>query len=141
MTAELLRRGHKGRIMNVVCVRYRADLAYTEQHAVLAERYPAYRYLALTTREPENEGNKMYIQDLVESGRLEEELGAPLDPFRTHVFLCGNPAMIGLPEWTEAGLVFPETLGVCQQLHERGFTIDHGKTRGNVHFEEYWTEP
>jgi ferredoxin--NADP+ reductase len=141
MTAELLRRGHKGRIMNVVCVRYRADLAYTEQHTVLAERYPAYRYLALTTREPENEGNKMYIQDLVESGRLEEELGAPLDPFRTHVFLCGNPAMIGLPEWTEAGLVFPETLGVCQQLHERGFTIDHGKTRGNVHFEEYWTEP
>lgn len=140
MTAELLRRGHKGRILNVVCVRHRADLAYTEQQAVLVERYPNYRYLALTTREPENEGNKVYIQDLIESGRLEEALGAPLDPYQTQVFLCGNPAMIGLPEWTEQGLVFPEVLGVCQQLHERGFTIDHRKLRGNVHYEEFWTE-
>jgi len=140
MTAELLRNEHRGRILNAVCVRYRADLAYTEQHDVLMGRYPNYRYLALTTREPENEGNKMYLQDLVASGRLEEELGALLDPENTHVFLCGNPAMIGLPEWTEEGPVFPETLGVCQQLHERGFTIDHHKTRGNVHFEEFWTE-
>jgi ferredoxin--NADP+ reductase len=48
--------------------------------------------------------------------------------------------MIGLPKWTEQGLVFPETLGVCQQLYERGFVIDHRKNRGNVHYEEYWTE-
>lgn len=140
MIAELLRQSHKGGILNVVCVRYNADLAYTEQHAVLTDRYPSYKYLTITTREPENEGNKVYIQDLVASGRLEEELGAPLDPDRTHVFLCGNPAMIGLPKWTDEGLVFPGTLGVCQQLHERGFTIDHRKTRGNVHYEEYWTE-
>jgi ferredoxin--NADP+ reductase len=140
MTAELLRTEHRGRILNAVCVRYRADLAYTEQHEVLVGRYSNYRYLALTTREPENEGNKMYLQDLVASGRLEEELGAPLDPETTHVFLCGNPAMIGLPEWAEEGPVFPETLGVCQQLHERGFTIDQRKTRGNVHYEEFWTE-
>jgi ferredoxin--NADP+ reductase len=140
MTAELLRRGHEGKILNVVCVRYRADLAYTEQHAVLVDRYPNYHYLTITTREPENEGNKVYIQDLIASGQLEEELGASLDPLHTHVFLCGNPAMIGLPKWTDEGLDFPETLGVCQQLHERGFTIDHRKDRGNVHYEEYWTE-
>lgn len=140
MTAELLRRKHQGSILNVVCVRYRADLAYTDQHEVLMERYPNYRYLTLTTREPENEGNKMYIQDLVASGRLEEELGSPLDPASTHVFLCGNPAMIGLPTWDGDVPTFPDSLGVCQQLHERGFTIDHHKTRGNVHYEEYWTE-
>jgi ferredoxin--NADP+ reductase len=140
MTAELLRRGHKGRILNLVCVRYRADLAYTEQHAVLVDRYPNYKYVTITTREPENEGKKVYIQDLISSGQMEKELGAPLDPYSTHVFLCGNPAMIGLPKWTEHGLVFPETLGVCQQLYERGFTIDHRKDRGNVHYEEYWTE-
>ncbi|MGH8950917.1 MAG: ferredoxin--NADP reductase [Acidimicrobiia bacterium] len=140
MTAELLRRGHQGRILNVVCVRYRADLAYTEQHAVLTERYPNYRYVTLTTREPENEGHKMYIQDLIESGQLEEDLGAKLDPAGTQVFLCGNPAMIGLPKWTDDGIEFPETVGVCQQLHDRGFTIDHRKSRGNVHYEEFWTE-
>jgi ferredoxin--NADP+ reductase len=140
MAAELFRRGHPGRILNAVCVRYRADLAYTEQHRILMDRYDNYRYVTLTTREPENEGNKVYIQDLVASGRLEEELGAPLDPGRTHVFLCGNPAMIGLPTWDGDTPAFPDTLGVCQQLHERGFTIDHHKVRGNVHYEEFWTE-
>lgn len=140
MIAELLRRGHEGRILNVVTVRYSADLAYTEQHAVLVERFPRYRYLTLTTREAENLDNKIYIQDLVASGRVEEELGAPLDPATTHVFICGNPAMIGLPTWTDDDPTFPEPLGVCQQLHERGFTIDHRKTRGNVHYEEFWTE-
>ena len=69
-----------------------------------------------------------------------QELQASLDPEKTHVFLCGNPSMIGLPTWTDEGLEFPETLGVCQQLHERGFVIDHRKERGNVHYEEYWTD-
>jgi ferredoxin--NADP+ reductase len=142
MTAELLRNEHEGKIISVVCVRYRQDLAYTEQQAVLTDRYPNYKYLVLTTREPENKDNKVYIQDLVQSGRLEEELGAPLDPANTHVFLCGNPAMIGLPNWDDdAGTMeFPETLGMCQILHERGFTIDHRKERGNVHYEEYWKD-
>jgi ferredoxin--NADP+ reductase len=140
MIAELLRQEHEGRILNVVCVRYKTDLAYTREHAVLEDRYPRYRYVTITTREPENEGNKVYIQDLIARGRIEEDLGAPLDPATTHVFLCGNPAMIGLPKWTDDGLVFPETLGVCQQLHEKGFVIDHRKERGNVHYEEYWTD-
>ncbi|MDP9495728.1 MAG: hypothetical protein M3P87_10855, partial [Actinomycetota bacterium] len=77
MTAELLRREHEGTILNVVCVRYRADLAYVEQQAIVEERYPIYRYVSLTTREPENEGKKVYIQDMITSGQLEAELGAP----------------------------------------------------------------
>lgn len=141
MTAELLRRGHEGRILNVVCVRFRKDLAYTEQQAIVEEKFPNYRYEALTTREPENEGEKVYIQDLIISSRLEEMLGAPLEPENTHVFLCGNPAMIGLPKWQDDGTMrFPERMGVCQLLVERGFTIDHRRERGNVHYEEYWKE-
>ncbi|HEY7468733.1 MAG TPA: ferredoxin--NADP reductase [Acidimicrobiia bacterium] len=139
MIAELLRRGHRGGILNAVCVRYRSDLAYTGQHALLTDRYPGYRYLTLTTREPENEGHKVYIQDLVESGRIEDELGAPLDPSRAHVYLCGNPAMIGLPKWEGDTPIFPEPLGVCQQLHDRGFTIDRIRAPGNVHYEEFWS--
>lgn len=140
MTAELLRREHEGTILNVVCVRYRADLAYVEQQAIVEERYPLYRYVSLTTREPENEGKKVYIQDMITSGQLEAELGAPLDPTTTHVYLCGNPSMIGLPKWVDDDIVFPETVGVCQLLHERGFTIDQRKQRGNVHYEEYWKD-
>jgi ferredoxin/flavodoxin---NADP+ reductase len=141
MTAELLRNHHTGRILNVVCVRYRIDLAYTAQHAVVQEKYSNYEYITLTTREPENEGRKVYIQDMIVSGDLEKALGAPLDPTNTHVFLCGNPSMIGLPKWSEDDTpVFPDVLGVCQILSERGFSIDHHKTRGNVHYEEYWKD-
>lgn len=141
MTAELLRNGHQGRMLQVVCVRHRQDLAYTEQQAKVMEKFPNYKYYAFTTREPENEGNKLYIQDLIEQGKVEEELGAPLDPANTHVFLCGNPQMIGLPKWDDDGTMhFPEPRGVCEILHERGFTIDHLRERGNVHYEEYWKE-
>jgi len=142
MTAELLRNGHKGAIVNIVCVRYRRDLAYMSEQESVQSRFPTYKYLAITTREPENEGDKVYIQDLVTAGRVEEELGAPLDPANTHVFLCGNPSMIGLPRWDDnAGTMeFPEVVGVCELLHERGFKIDHRKERGNVHYEEYWKD-
>lgn len=139
LAAELLRNDHSGRIVNAVCVRYWVDLAYIRQHEMTQELWPSYKWIPLTTREPENQGNKLYIQDLILSGRLEEELGEPLDPARTHVFLCGNPAMIGLPKWEDDGTMeFPDVLGVCQILSERGFTIDHLKNRGNVHYEEYW---
>lgn len=142
MMAELFRNGHDARIISVVCVRRRNDLAYVDQQATLTDLYSNYRYVTLTTREPENEGQKVYIQDYIESGELEKTLGAPLDPADTHVFLCGNPAMIGLPRWDDqtGELTFPEVRGVCQILHERGFTIDHRKERGNVHYEEYWTD-
>lgn len=141
MTAELLRQGHTGHIATVVCVRYKRDLAYTAQHDLVEERFPNYRYVSLTTREPDNEGEKVYIQDMITSGRLELGLEAPLDPANTHVFLCGNPRMIGPPTYDDEGnLTFPEELGVCQLLNERGFKIDHRKDRGNVHYEEYWRE-
>ena len=61
-------------------------------------RYPNYTYLSLTTREADTVGNKVYIQDLITSGQLEERLGQALEPERTHVYLCGNPKMIGVPE-------------------------------------------
>jgi ferredoxin--NADP+ reductase len=140
MTAELLRNGHKGQILNVVCVRYLDDLAYLDYQAVVEEKHDNYQYVLLTTREPDTVNNKVYIQDYLQSGALEEKLGAPLDPANTHVFLCGNPAMIGLPKWNKDEMTFPEVLGVCQILHDRGFKIDHLKDRGSVHYEEYWKE-
>lgn len=139
MVSELLRRGHEGRILSVVCVRYRSDLAYLAQQEVAQARHPSYKYLALTTREPENAGNKVYVQDLILAGGVDEALGAPLDPDTTHVYLCGNPSMIGIPEWDGDGNVtFPEQLGVCQILTERGFKIDRHRDPGNLHYEEYW---
>jgi ferredoxin--NADP+ reductase len=142
MLWELLRRGHRGKLLAACCVRYRRDLGYLATHEALAKRFPNYHYLALTTREALSEGRKIYIQDLITSGQLEEQLGERLDPARTHVFLCGNPKMIGVPfiERETGVTVFPQPPGVIEILEQRGFrTDDHRKrSRGNIHFEEFW---
>ena len=136
MLVELLRKGHHGRILSVVSVRYRSDLAYQREHRELEARYPNYEYLAVPTREGDQP--KRYAQDLLEDGSIEEALGVPLDPGHAHVFLCGNPGMIGLPDFENGAPVFPERVGMAQLLHERGFTIDRRKQPGNLHYEEYW---
>ncbi|HEU4895865.1 MAG TPA: hypothetical protein VFT85_08515 [Acidimicrobiia bacterium] len=136
MLVDLLRKGHHGPIVSVISVRYLSDLAYLEEHRELERRYPNYRYLAVPTRE---EGHpKRYAQDLLEDGSIEELLGRPLDPASSHVFLCGNPGMIGLPETVDGELIFPEPTGMAQLLHERGFTLDQHNSPGNLHYEEYW---
>jgi ferredoxin--NADP+ reductase len=142
MLWELLRRGHTGRILAACCVRFRRDLAYVDIHEELMRRYPNYTYLSLTTREAQNVQHKVYIQELITSGQLEERLGQPLDPSRAHVFLCGNPRMIGVPtKDRETGQrVFPQPPGVIEILERRGFQMDQpqAKIKGTIHFEEYW---
>jgi ferredoxin--NADP+ reductase len=142
MLWELLQRGHQGRILSACCVRYRRDLGYRDLHETLMQRYPNYTYLSLATREPETVGRKVYIQDLIASGQLEEHLGHPLGPTGTHVFLCGNPNMIGAPE-TDRGTgqrTYPQPAGVIELLERRGLRMDHPQTKevGNIHFEKYW---
>ncbi|HSQ57137.1 MAG TPA: ferredoxin--NADP reductase [Gemmata sp.] len=141
MLWDLLRRGHTGKILSACCVRYAHDLGYLETHRRLMGRYANYKYLPLTTREA-GQTRKVYIQDLITSGELEELLGAPLNPESTHVFLCGNPKMIGVPARDkETGAVtYPQPVGVIEILEKRGFRADASavKFKGNIHFEEYW---
>jgi ferredoxin--NADP+ reductase len=141
MTWELLRRGHQGRILNACCVRFKRDLGYLHTHEALMGQCPNYKYLALTTREP-GLTRKVYIQDVIAGGEIEEHLGAPLDPARTHVFLCGNPKMIGVPQRDRdtGAVTYPQPPGVIEVLEARGFKADVAATKfkGNIHFEEYW---
>jgi ferredoxin--NADP+ reductase len=146
MLAELLGRGHRGRIVSVCCVRYRKDLAYLGKHRALEEMFPNYRYVALTTRERENVDpsqptfvGKRYLQDYFGSGDFERETGCPLDPERSHVYLCGSPEMIGAPVRSpDAGQQAPVAHGMVEVLAQRGFQIDVPHARGNLHFERYW---
>jgi ferredoxin--NADP+ reductase len=141
MLWELLRRGHTGKILSACCVRHARDLGYREIHERLMGRHPNYKYLPLTTREP-GLTRKVYIQDLITGGELEEQVGGAIDPATTHVFLCGNPKMIGVPARDkETGAVsYPEPPGVIEILERRGFRADVSalKYKGNIHFEEYW---
>jgi ferredoxin--NADP+ reductase len=143
MLWELLHAGHRGRMLSACCVRYRRDLGYLPIHEQLMVNYPNYIYVPLITREPETAGRKVYIQDLITSGQFEARLAAALDPVSAHVFLCGNPAMIGLPaKDPETGEPrYPRPPGVVEILEARyGFRRDAplDRVRGNIHYEEYW---
>jgi ferredoxin--NADP+ reductase len=142
MLWDLLRRHHEGLILAACCVRYRRDLGYLPLYEELARRYRNFHYLPLTTRESDTVNRKVYVQDLIASGQLEEVLGERLDPARAHAYLCGNPKMIGVPVKDPAtgALTYPKPLGVVEVLEQRGFKADQAavKFKGNVHFEEYW---
>ncbi len=146
MLAELLTRGQTGRIVCVTGVRRRRDLAYESVLRELERRYANFRYLTLTTREPENLDadapgyvGKQYIQGYVQSGAFERESGVALDPQKVHVFLCGNPDMIGVPvKVPGTDQRQPQPGGMIDMLQQRGFRADEPSRPGNVHFERYW---
>ncbi|MCY3564334.1 MAG: hypothetical protein OXH26_10500 [bacterium] len=138
MVVELFRKGHQGRVVSVVSCRYAADLGYVARHRALEERYPNYRYLPLVTRQNAHGARRMRIQQLIGDDLLTSETGLELDPSRLQVFMCGNPQMIGVPEWVDGRPTFGETLGVAELLAERGFTLPQQGVKANVHYEEYW---
>lgn len=159
MATELLAGGHQGNVINVTTVRTRLDLGYLAEHRWLENRYSNYKYLYYTTREVENWDathpdyvGKQYVQDLFRSGMLAQHAADPLSPNNTHVFLCGNPSMIG---YSPPGSDPPSTPGMLQVLKQAGFTEvdDHKKSSvkqpsgsesvsqdgpGTIRFEKYW---
>lgn len=143
MVTKLLADKHPGKIVNVTSVRQSADLAYAVEHKKLMARFANYRYLPFTTRDPENLDpshpgyvGKQYLQQLFRSGQLAEAAGDPLSPSNTHVFLCGNPAMIG---YVPPGAPPPEKPGMLPFLREAGFSDEHDrKGAGSYRFEKYW---
>lgn len=142
MTWELLKNGHQGPIISVSCVRVRQDLGYLATCEKLAKLYPQFHYVPLTTREPGAGGQKVYIQQLLENDELERRTGVRLEPAACHVYLCGNPKMIGVPIVDRAAgtKTYPQPVGCVELLERQGFKADlHAlKQRGNIHFEEYW---
>ncbi len=143
MVAKLLSGGHRGKIVNVTSVRKSADLAYAVEHKTLMSRYANYRYLPFTTRDPENLDpshpqyvGKQYLQDLFTSGQLADAAGDPLAPANTHVFMCGNPAMIGYV--APGGEPFAKP-GMLPLLREAGFSDEPDyEGAGSFRFEKYW---
>ena len=139
MIWNLLHQGYKGQIASINCVRYKKDLAYEKKYRDLELKYPNLSYHPLTTREPDTLHNKTYIQNYISSGEFEQKINREMHPNNTHLFLCGNPLMIGIPKIRDGKKLWPEReKGVIQIMEERGFTMDYAKRKGNIHYEKYW---
>lgn len=145
MLGELLARRHRGRILNVVSVRNGCDLGYLSTHRRVESLWPNYRYVTLTTREPKNIDpahpefvGKWRLQDFITSGKLADALELPFAPQACHIYLCGNPAMVGIPKDENGRRVYPQPTGVIELLERLGFQVDRPEQPGNIHFEKYW---
>lgn len=107
-------------------VRHAHDLGYRQELEVIAAEDPTVHYIPIVSRETPGDnwpGRRGRVQTLLEDDVLPELAGVPLDPAMSHVFLCGNPAMIDATEIL---------------LTARGFTTDQRDKLGNLHFERYW---
>lgn len=129
MAIKLLDDGHRGRVVVATCARVLADFGYRKEHDVLRQKYENYVYLAYTTREPRNLNSTAAdyvglerLQTVYKSGRLAKDADIDLNPNSTHMFLCGNPAMIGLRRPQDPPLDQP---GMLQLLIENGFRSLH----------------
>lgn len=146
MIAKLLAGDHGKDVASIVCCRHRADLGYEVVHRQLDERLPHYSYRTLTTREPENRDTTVegyvgvrYVQDYFESGDMERDIGFELQPEETHIYLCGNPQMIGPPQPGHGLKRQPLSRpGMLELLEARGFVADQPRQPGNLHYESYW---
>ncbi len=125
--SDVLDHHHHRKIVIAHGARYSWDLGYRSELETLQLESRNLVYIPSITRPQEDDswaGETGYLQDQMSDGRLERISGVPLDPKNTHVFLCGNPAMLDQ---------------ALELLAEKGFTewTKHAP-EGQVHLEKYW---
>jgi ferredoxin--NADP+ reductase len=111
----------------VHCARHSWDLAYEAELITHQRLNPTFSYVPAITRpreEPIPWGGRVgYCQGIWTDRVIEAVWGFRPRPDNTHIFLCGNPAMI------EA---------MVELLARDGFREHTRKVAGQVHLERYW---
>lgn len=102
------------------------DLGYRAELTMIQHMCNNFTYLA-TIDHPEEElvpwqEHTGWVQDLLAQGEVEKAWGFRPTPENSHVFLCGNPAMIK---------------ACIDLLEEDGFTEHARKRPGQIHVERY----
>jgi ferredoxin--NADP+ reductase len=113
------------RVVLVHGVRQAPQLAHrAELDALTQARSGRFSFVPVLSREPAQPGTLHgRVTTLLGDGSLERAAGLALSPDRSHLMLCGNPAMI--EEMTT-------------RLGERGLRKHRVRTPGHVTVEKYW---
>lgn len=77
------------------------DLGYYSELNFLASTFRNFSYIpTLTDADQTWNGLRLWINEILEQGVIQEKTGIAIDPQKTHFFLCGNPNMIdGVSAW------------------------------------------
>lgn len=119
--------GGPRRIAVLAGARHSWDLGYSAELFTMQRLCPNFLYAATVSR-PDAEpvpwgGATGYVQDLWTGGAPERAFGFRPTPRDTHVFLCGNPAMID---------------DMIALLEAEGFALHAPRAPGQIHVERYW---
>ncbi len=112
------------RIILVHGVRQARELTYGDTIQRFTAQHPAqFRMIPLVSREACDFALPGRIPAAIENGTLESRAGIPLDPARSQVMICGNPAMVR------------DTRAVLEQ---RGLRRNRRQEPGQITTENYW---
>lgn len=99
------------------------DLGYFSELSFLNNAFPNFHYMpTLTGADSTWMGHRLWIEEILNGGVLENEVGVTIDPDKTHFFLCGNPTMV-------------KNVSGC--LIEHGYQKKTRKTSGSLYVEEF----
>ncbi len=107
-------------------VRTQDELAYVDEIHGYAETFATdssakLKFLPIITRNPHADLHAR-LPTLIGNGELERVAGLPLNPYSSHVMLCGNPQMVD---------------DTRHALKARGLTMNR-RGVGNIAVENYW---
>jgi ferredoxin--NADP+ reductase len=112
------------KVLLVHAVRSAADRAYREMiDGIARARGAQFGFVSFVSREAVEGALAGRVTEAIRDGRLERAAGAELSAARSHVMLCGNPAMVS---------------DVTAALEERGMRKHRRRAPGHITVETYW---
>ncbi|HVJ15582.1 MAG TPA: ferredoxin--NADP reductase [Polyangiaceae bacterium] len=114
-----------GRLVLAHGVREAAQLSYRDELAELSAQHDGRLVWVPVVSRESAAGGVLHgrLTTTLTDGSLEQRAGVTLDPARSHVMLCGNPAMIH---------------DVTALLEERGLRKHRQRKPGHISIEKYW---
>ena len=133
----LLLTGHRGKVCNVLVGPLGWRSMYSDVHQFLMTKHFSYRHQQVEAE------NYRVVERLIERllGDREEAittLGFALDPTRTIVLLCGDPALIGAPRKIGGWRYEQPSTGLIRLFSRSDFALSTRFKEGNVAYEAYW---
>ncbi len=99
------------------------DLGYYSELQFISNTFKNFFYYPTLLRADNSwTGLRGYIEEHLESGLLQKDAGIPIDPEKTHFYLCGNPKMVE---------------SVSSFLYKKKYTKHCSTADGALHIEEY----
>ena len=137
IVAELLLNERPSRICNISIGPSKWESLYMKQHQALMKLYNSYFFRTINAQRASNIEN-MIATALDDENYSIDNFGFNLNCKSSHVFLSGDPAIIGAPKKKGRWEYEHSKGGVIPILTANGFKVSTRFKPGNVEYECYW---